>query len=390
MNTIYLLQNNINLYPYIIYDDKCFNIEVFDNIKYILVDKCNEVIIKYVENHFEIISIIEVNDFIKYELNRNICKIEITDGINKNTYELTDHFMKKIDYFLFYLNNPIPDNLLIELEPEEYQYTIYMLSRYIYKKKIGCDFLGLPLEKEFIILEEPHKINMYLKENKITLSDILTYMNKFSIIEFIDDIDILAKMYILFAKKICNNMLCDYAFVDLVSGEDLLSILDNLFIHACEDQYNCSHFFDDNYTNTDSIFTENFDVHIKDSKILVYSKENIYLYDIDLKNKIEFLDSIIIKNNIIFVVSEVGGAYILFVIKLDIVSYNIINKYIGGKEVLFIANLENLIYFNPFIGFQYDLKNDKHLELPQDITNLFISTNELIKLGTKITKLLSN
>ena len=174
MNTLHIIEKiDTNLLRSFIFQNK-LEIDNFDNINTIILNNESPLFIKsFVENNFEIVSIKNQNNLIFYTLNRNIHTVEITDGKNYISYQLTDTLIRKIDYFLFYKDNKLPDTIKIEISPEDFHNTIHLINSYIYKNIKILNLLGIPLDKEYIIQNTPKILNAYIVDGKITLDDII-------------------------------------------------------------------------------------------------------------------------------------------------------------------------------------------------------------------------
>lgn len=397
MNTIYLLGNmNFNIDSYIVFDNSV-DVCDFDNIKYIFVEsKKPETIIKFIENNFEIISIVEENNFIKYVLNRNIHDIEISDGKNIISYKLTDYLIKKIDYFSFYkTENGLPNLIQITLPTNEFHNAIFTISKYICKNKIIADLFGLPINIRDIIENRPELLDMYINKGDITLKDIINYSKDIKkIIDNLNNTELLLHLYIIIARHLCDNYylnvqidneenryshimyaanILDHCY-GYIKQNSILSCLQNYFAatknysivcHYCSTIYDQNHKLLYKIKPRDLILSELFD-----------DEENLYIF---------VLQPTIEEQDIVFFISENRvGDNIFTVVKLKETGYDILFQDEGDSY--FISSLKNKIYFDPFFtDFAYDLDKKKLIKFDFNLKiNFYIDETILKHIEKKI------
>lgn len=367
MNTIYIVNSKSKYYPYIVYEPN-MKLDYFDNIKYILIEKSSKDVKEFLKNNFDMKSITKENDFIKYELNRKICKVELTDGSNSITYNITDYLLNKIDYFLFYQNETLPEYLKIELSTDEFFNVNYLLSRYIYNNKKISDLLGLPiLNKNYIINNEPEFIDIYVNRGLLSINDIIQNMNDLSIIKCIDDLDTLKKIYFIFVKKFSN---IDFRNLDL----DKPSLMIENKIGSIFQPHLIIDYDTMIAKKNKELKSKEFKVTVNTDLISVSNNiNNRHLYNIALNGSVNILvlddhGTLLASSNNNFYLIKLYDSYcdIMYERRVGIV----VNPFI-------YLLVQNVLYFNPLDDFYYDVKKSAMVAV-EYIESKLIITQECI------------
>lgn len=206
MNKLTLVNKNRYLpgYEYILFRDN-INRDVFDNINEIKVFNSDINIINFVQNYFSPKIDLLTDEYVVYNLRRNIYNVIFSYQDNVMHYKLTAQTINKIGY-LGFISETKEKEYKIELDENIYYEVIVMLNSLIFDIYIPSNYLDMYVENRHIAKYTDSKtINDYLVTGKLKLKNIVENCSLSFVLDNVTNIDTLLELYIMCFRNLTGT-----------------------------------------------------------------------------------------------------------------------------------------------------------------------------------------
>ena len=206
MNKLTLVNKNRYLpgYEYILFRDN-INRGVFDNINEIKVFNSDINIKNFVQNYFSPKIDLLTDEYVVYNLRRNIYNVIFSYQDNVMHYKLTAQTINKIGY-LGFISETKEKEYKIELGENIYYEVIVMLNSLIFDIYIPSNYLDMYVENRHIAKYIDSKtINDYLVTGKLKLKNIVENCSLSFVLDNVTNIDTLLELYIMCFRNLTGT-----------------------------------------------------------------------------------------------------------------------------------------------------------------------------------------